>query len=293
MGKEVSVIYISAKQMIANGDIFGVRCDSAQNQMCSVLVKVNEFINTPNIKYAIEQGITRFNRLTDTYISSFVMQLPRRLLELFIMFFIVFYLFKDGKLLVDKLGEWLPIKKKYQEHIIQQFKDVMWAVVYGILVVAVSQGVLGGIGFFISGVILYKTTGIYSSILLGSPIFWGIMMALFAMIPVVGTWVVWLPVGFGLLATGISTNNPNMVGVSIGLLLYCLVIVSTIDNFLKPHIIGSRAKIHPAVVMLGIFGGLLTFGITGIFIGPIVLGILATFIKIYEKERNELVRILP
>lgn len=290
--REASVIYVSARQMIAQGDFFDVNCNPTNNKACSFLLKINEIINRPQVKFYIEQSINKLTLSLNNYFSSFVFTLPRRILDLFIMFFIVFYLFKDGKKLVEKICLWLPIKRRYQNHILQQFKDVIWAVVYGIILVAFIQGILGGIGFFVSGLILYKTAGIYSPILLGSPIVWGLMMALFAMIPLLGTPIIWLPVSLAMLARGVSENNTALIGISLGLLMYCTLIVSTIDNILKPHIIGNKAKLSPALIILGIFGGIFVFGTIGIFIGPLVLGILATFIKIYEKERNELLSIL-
>jgi predicted PurR-regulated permease PerM len=288
---EASLIYTSSKQMVESGRLFDIKCNPTENSICAFVLRINEIANQPNTKYYIQQSINKLTQSMNNYFTDVVFKLPRKILDLFIMFFLVFYLLKDGEKFVQKIGQWLPIKKRYQKHILLQFKEVMWAVVYGIILVAILQGFLGGIGFFVSGVVLYKTTGIYSSMLLGSPVMWGIFMALGAMIPFLGTPVVWLPVTFSLLITGILENNANMIGVGIGLLIYCVIIVSSIDNLIKPHIIGSRAKLHPALVVIGIFGGIFVFGIMGIFIGPLVLGILATFIKIYEKERNELLSV--
>jgi len=132
------------------------------------------------------------------------------------------------------------------------------------------QGVIGAIGFIIFGV--------------GSPIFWGMMMAIFALIPFLGTAIIWVPASLILLIKGFLSNNGWMIGKGIGLFLYGLLIVSTLDNIIKPKLIGHKGKIHPAVVLLGILGGLNLFGFIGIFIGPIILAVFIALSKVYSDE---------
>jgi len=188
------------------------------------------------------------------------------------MVFIMFFLLRDGKDIANKVKRLLPLKKHYQKRVFEKSKEVTFAVVYGHLSVALIQGALGGIGFLILGV--------------SSPLLWGLVMAFAALIPFVGTPLVWLPVALFRIFNGFSTGNNSLLLNGILLFLYGALIVSTIDNFLKPKIIGDKAEVHPILVLLGVLGGLKLFGIIGIVIGPVILAIFKIAIRIYEEERG-------
>jgi len=285
--KEATLTYVTINQMVARGSIINIDCDETKGALCALSLRIKNIVTKPRFRYYVDQSLNKIISFITDSASEILISLPRRFIDLFIVFFIVFYLFKDGKEIVSRFGELLPIKKHYKAHILQEFKEVMWGVMYGNVLVALIQGAVGGFGFFIFGLILNKFGGIYSPALLGSPIVWGLIMALFAMVPL-GTPVVWLPIALVQLLKGLFENNLWLVGTGIGLLIYGTFVISTIDNIIKPYVIGARSKVHPGLVILGIFGGLIVFGFVGLFVGPIVLGMLATFIRIYEKERHQL-----
>jgi predicted PurR-regulated permease PerM len=109
-------------------------------------------------------------------------------------------------------------------------------------------------------------------------------MAILALVPLFGTAFVWLPASIYLLVLGAAEADQTMVWRGIGLIIWGALVVSSIDNILKPKIIGDRAGIHPGLILVGALGGLATIGFIGFVIGPLILGLLKTFIDIYEKE---------
>jgi predicted PurR-regulated permease PerM len=145
---------------------------------------------------------------------------------------------------------------------------------YGNITIAIMQGILGAIGFMIFGV--------------PSPILWGFVMVLFALIPYFGTAVVWLPAALNLIFSGYLQNNSSLTTRGIFLIVYGVLVISSIDNILKPKLIGAKANVHPILVLIGVLGGLSLFGFVGLFLGPMMLALLMTFIDIYEEEKDEL-----
>lgn len=203
--------------------------------------------------------------------SSLLMSVPLIFLNLFITFFTIFYFLKGGEQFLTKVSHYLSMQKREYLHILSRGKEIVHGVVYGYLLVAFIQGVLGAVGFFVFGV--------------SSPLFWGVLMGLLALIPFLGTGIIWAPASIILFVEGISMNSSSLMLRGAGLFLYGLLIVSTIDNILKPKLIGEKAKIHPLIIMLGIFGGLLLFGPLGVIIGPLVLSFTYVVVDIYLSKK--------
>ena len=112
------------------------------------------------------------------------------------------------------------------------------------------------------------------------------LMAFAALIPFVGTPIIWLPAALYRFSNGLASGNNWKITSGIILFLYGALIISTIDNFLKPKIIGDKAEVHPILVLLGVLGGLKLFGIIGIIIGPVILAVFKMVVEIYEEERG-------
>ena len=102
-------------------------------------------------------------------------------------------------------------------------------------------------------------------------------MAILAILPIIGPYLVWIPIGVYLISTG------NVIP-GILLLVYGIVIISSIDNLIRPFIISARSKVHPAVILIGILGGLYFMGMVGIILGPLILSFLIEFFKIYKNQ---------
>jgi predicted PurR-regulated permease PerM len=182
----------------------------------------------------------------------------------------MFFLWRDWDRLIKKLHQLIHLRKHHEAHIMSKMNDMTYAIVYGNFIVALIQGAVGALGFMIFGV--------------PSPLVWGLVMAFFSLIHIIGTPVVWVPASLLLILDGISSASNNEIIRGVGLFLYGLIIISTIDNILKPKIIGGRGNIHPVLVLIGVLGGIGLFGLIGIIIGPLILGLFNVFIDIFEEE---------
>lgn len=182
------------------------------------------------------------------------------IVQAFFVLFTMYYLFKDGDKIVDKLPAALPLPKEQSEAIILRTKEVVSASVYGVVAIAAIQGFLGGVMFWILGV--------------PSPLLWAVLMGFVCMIPLAGSFLVWLPLAIYLMATGHWTK-------AIILIVWGGLVISTVDNVLRPKLVGGQTRLHELLVFFAVLGGISVFGILGIVLGPVVLaitlGLLHTF----------------
>ncbi|MEM2478850.1 MAG: AI-2E family transporter [Candidatus Pacearchaeota archaeon] len=189
------------------------------------------------------------------------------ILQLFVTFFVMFYFLRDGKELYTSLYELLPFDERIKKVFEKRSEEVTKGVIYGRIVLGMIQGLFAGIGFWIFGV--------------RQPLLFGLLATFFAIIPFIGAWLVWIPVGINLFF---------MVNwkLALGHLLYQFIITSNVDNLLAPLIVGKTGRMHNLAVLIGMIGGMLAFGIIGLFIGPLILEYFFLFIKVYrdylEKE---------
>jgi predicted PurR-regulated permease PerM len=267
-------VYVRAKQRILTGDFLDVSCPPGKDTfMCRMSNGIQDLVREPSIRSYLDTFTSKGTNFIIDKISDVVLSLPFIILNLFVTFFTVFYLLRDGGKLVDHIKNLLPIRQTHREHIFKKLKDAAHAVVYGSLLIAVIQGAVGGIGFWLFGV--------------SSPLLWGILMALFALVPFVGTAVIWLPAALIMIAAGSSEANPAIVWKGIALLVYGFFVISGIDNVLKPSLIGDRADVHPVLILIGVLGGITVFGVAGFIIGPLVLALFKVFLDIYKREYDE------
>lgn len=182
------------------------------------------------------------------------------IIKAFFVVFTMYYLFRDGERIVDKLPAALPLERQQSEAIISRTREVVSASVYGIVVIAAFQGLLGGLAFWVLGI--------------PSPLLWAVLMTFVCMIPVLGSFLVWAPLAIYLAATGHITK-------AILLVLWGALVISTIDNFLRPKWMKNQTRLHELLVFFSVLGGISVFGLLGIILGPVVLaitlGLLHTF----------------
>ena len=271
ISKEARTIYIFSRQKMIS-ESFITECQPADKSLCIINNYISEKADNPQLRYYFDTTVKEATtKITDT-ISNILFSIPIFILHLFIVLFVMFFLFKDGKIFVDKIERILPLKGKYRNHVFKKLNDMAYAVVYGSIIIAIIQGTLGGIGFLIFG--------------LPSPLLWGLIMIFTALIPYIGSSVIWFPASLILLFNGYVNMETTLVIKGILLMLYGIFVVGTIDNILKPKIIGNKGGLHPVLVLLGVVGGLNFLGFVGIIVGPIILAMLVTFIKIYEEEKK-------
>jgi len=257
--EEASVLFLSAKEQFNSGVL-----SHCSLEVCKV---VQQFVNEPTVQGYIDNMLHSAAVAVIEKGSAFLVAVPKVVLTLFVMFFTMFYFLKGGEEFLQKLNSYLRIHQKKYLLILQRLQDIVKGVVFGYVIVALMQGVIGGIGFFLFGV--------------SSPLFWGFVMALLALIPFLGTGFVWIPAAVYIIFQGVVTNSTWLIVKGVGLFVYGLVFVSTLDNFIRPKLISEKAKIHPVVVMIGIFGGMLFFGPIGLIVGPLVLCLTMVFLQVY------------
>jgi predicted PurR-regulated permease PerM len=270
--EDAQYLYIRTKQRILSGDVLGIECgNGVQTKLCKTSTFMQKYTQDPDVQFYLKDILSRTTTFIITKTSEFILSLPKILLQIFITFFMVFYLLKQGPELAEKIRKLIPLSPVHQGHVYKKMKDTAFAVIYGAIVIAMIQGALGGIGFWIVGI---KT-----------PLFWGIIMSIFALVPFVGTAVIWFPASLLLLLQGVSEGNVVLIWKAVGLFLYGAIFVGGIDNIIKPRIIGSKAGMHPVLVLLGVLGGFYLFGFAGFLIGPMIIAASVSFLDLYEKER--------
>jgi len=179
------------------------------------------------------------------------------------MFFMMYYIFIDIHYVIIRSTEYLPFSQIHAIWLIHEFEHISKAILLGQILVSSLQGLMGGLGFFIFG--------------LPDAVLWGIVMAVVSLVPLVGTSLVWLPAGVFLLAHNNYTHG-------IGLLLWGSIVVSHIDNFVRPKLGKKLGNINPIVMVLGAFAGLEFFGIAGVVVGPFLLAFFLLLVQVYRRE---------
>lgn len=166
-----------------------------------------------------------------------------------IMLYLLFFLLRDGNRLALRIGQATPLDDAHKRQLVDKFTTVIRATVKGNIVVAASQGALGGLIFWILGI--------------QGPVLWGVLMAFLSLLPAVGAGLIWLPVAIYFIATG---------GVWQGVILiaYGVFVIGLVDNVLRPILVGKDTKMPDYVVLISTLGGMALFGLTGFVIGPVI-----------------------
>ncbi len=188
------------------------------------------------------------------------------LVEFVMIVFSLFFMLRDADRFEAVLRGLLPLSRRQSDLLIGRTVEVVNASVIGVLAVAALQGALGGAMFAILG--------------LPSPILWGVVMAFFAMIPMIGAGAVWLPAALLLLVAG----EP---GKAIALCAVGALLIGTIDNFLRPYLVGGRTGLHELVVFFAVLGGLKFFGLVGLLVGPALFAVGWSLLVVFRESAQE------
>lgn len=184
------------------------------------------------------------------------------LLDLFVMLYAMFFFLVSGREILDRILYYLPLDPDDEARMIEKFVSVTRATIKGSLVIGIVQGGLAGAGFAVAGV--------------PSAAFWGTVMAVLSIIPAVGSGLVWVPAVVWLYAAG------EPVAAS-ALFVWCLVVVGTVDNFLRPWLVGKDTKMPDLLILVSTLGGLFLFGAVGFILGPVVAALFVTIWDIYGR----------
>jgi predicted PurR-regulated permease PerM len=186
--------------------------------------------------------------------------------NLFVMLYLLFFLLRDGKSLSEQAARALPLERRHTQRLLQQFATVVRATVKGNVVVALVQGTLGGLAFWVLGI--------------SGPLLWGALMALLSLLPAVGAAMVWGPVAVYLLSTG-------SIWPALGLTAWGVLVIGLVDNVLRPILVGKETRMPDYLVLIATLGGLAAFGLNGFVIGPVIAAIFLATWEIFAEVRRE------
>lgn len=235
--------------------------ESFRNSIFAQTMNLDKFLDQSQINKSIESISSGVFSL----IQAIYQNVIASAIWIFVMFFSLYYFLVESKAIMERIMYLSPLKDEYEKLLITKFKSMVRATLKGTIIVAFVQGILGGIMFAIAGV--------------PSFVIWGIIMTVLSMIPVLGSGFVWAPVGVIMLLTG-------NIWQGIFILAFGGLVISFIDNVLRPKLVGSDTEIHPLLVFFATLGGIISFGIIGFVVGPVVMALFLALWEIYGKEFN-------
>jgi predicted PurR-regulated permease PerM len=193
----------------------------------------------------------------------------RFVVDMFVMILTMFYLYRDGDHVVDRIRRTLPFDDDHSDRMIEESRELIFASVLSTLLTAALHGAVGAI--------VFRAVGLHE------PIFWGVMMAFLSIVPVVGSSLVWGPAAIVLLLRG-------HIGAGISVIVVCAGVIALVENIIRPWLISGRAHINPLIIFISILGGIGVFGPLGIVLGPVIVASATSVIDLYaypEPKRHE------
>ena len=227
-------------------DRFGLtNLAAVQEQLSAGLLKASQFLAAQ----AINIGQNTF---------AFV-------ISLFLMLYLLFFLLRDGDELSRRIKAAIPLRAEHQRALFEKFTVVIRATVKGNIVVAVLQGALGGLIFWVLGI--------------HAPLLWAVLMGFLSLLPAVGAGLVWLPVAIYFLATGAVWQGSVLIA-------YGVLVIGLVDNVMRPVLVGQDTKMPDYVVLISTLGGLAIFGVNGFVIGPVIAAMFMVTWDIFSESRR-------
>jgi len=181
---------------------------------------------------------------------------------LFAMLFALFFLMRDGDVIGRELRTLLPLPPAQSERVIRGTRNLVIASVGAGILVAIAQGTIGGVAFWLLG--------------LGAPAFWGVVMAFCSLIPVVGAALVWVPASLWLLLSG-------SIGKGIAMVVIGALGISMADNVLRPLLLSGSTQVNGLIIFFGLLGGVAAFGFIGLVLGPVILVVTGNLLRMFAR----------
>lgn len=201
-----------------------------------------------SIQEKVTQGAVEGGKFIATQAVSLGQNTAQLLIGLGVMLYVLFFLLRDGADLARHSKQLIPLSEEHKQHFVRKFATVIRATVKGNIVVAITQGALGGIMFWILGI--------------QGALLWGVVMTLLSLLPAVGAALIWSPVAVYFLATGAIVQG-------VVLTLFGVLVIGLIDNILRPVLVGKDTKLPDWIILVSTLGGLSVFGLNGFVIGPL------------------------
>ena len=231
--------------------------------------RIYEWLAERNIREdVVREFVTKNMEKVAGFIARQLGGLARNLVvfvfDLFVALLASFYLFRDGPQLMHRLRRALPLEEAYREGLFYITYNVLQASVFSGLVVAAVQGTVGGLIFWLFGI--------------KAALLWGVVMAFLSFLPIVGPWLIYVPAALYYLIIGEYLKAVILLALG-GL------VISMVDNVLRPILISGRAQLNGLLVFISILGGVAAFGVLGIVLGPILVALADAVVEAYTAER--------
>jgi predicted PurR-regulated permease PerM len=236
----------------------------AHSKIAHAIEKIQSYLGMETISNtdSLMENIRGTGKTVAHSLSAGIGNLAAMVINSVLMLFALFFFLKDGRIILSGIREYLPFSEDDKNRLMSKVRDMVISTVYGGVVIALLQGILGGIGFYFLGI--------------KSPVLWGCAMTIMSFLPLIGTFSIWGP------ATGYLFFEGDYVRAVI-LLLYGTLVITMVDNILRPIIISGRTKMPTLAVFFSVLGGIKFFGPIGFIMGPLVL---ALFVAVFEIFRH-------
>lgn len=267
----LAILIISAKQALdffRSAEVFLMKGDESIKRLVETINRVDDKIPFIDFEFKIEtlqELIFTYKGIVISFFSGKILGLLANLGSMlangFIFFLVLIYLFPERSNLLKKIRKLSPLPDRVDILFLERLSQMASSMIKGTVIVALIQGILGGISLLLVGIKAW--------------VFWALIMTLFSFIPI-GAGIIWGPTGIFLLASG-------RIWQGIFVLLWGAVVINSVDNILRPRLVGKETKMHPVLIFLSILGGLRLFGLFGFLYGPLIMVLLLTALEVYQE----------
>lgn len=228
-----------------------------------ILRWLSQYVNMDQLRsreYLVEQLQGRSDLIAGQTLG-FLGGVAGTVVQMVFVIFTMYYLFRDGDKIWTAVRDALPLNRDQATAIMTRTREVIGASVYGVFIIAIIQGALGGLAFWALG--------------LPSAMVWGVAMVFLSMIPMLGAFLVWVPAAIYLAVTGQYVK-------AIILVVWGTLVIGMVDNLLRPKLVGDRTRLHELLIFFAVLGGLQVFGVLGIVFGPVVLAVTMALMDVFR-----------
>jgi predicted PurR-regulated permease PerM len=222
---------------------------------------------TEDIIKKLGEVVGTVSRFLLASLSSVTVMTVNFILLGFIFLYTMFFFLMDGEKVLNKILYYLPLEDREERRLLDRFTSVTRATLKGTAIIGLLQGVLAGLAFWVVGI--------------PQAVFWGTIMTVLSIIPGIGSGLIWLPAAIIIAVKGEYIN-------AAGLVIFCGLVVGSLDNLLRPRLVGKDTQMHELLIFFGTMGGLIMFGIIGFIIGPIIAALFVTLWEMYGEVFKEM-----
>ena len=265
LGGELAKTYKTVSTLVEeDGSLQAGLSDSPVLSLMRDQLREYERLTDTNVKAMVADNVKEIGKWVLSEGTVVAQNVVVGLFQIILMMVCIFYFFQEGERVVGWIENALPLTQRQQRIVFQRFDEVVTASVEGNTIVALLEGTVGGLAFWITG--------------LPTPALWGAIMGLLAYVPAVGASLVWVPGAFYLWFIGAYWK--------MGIVCIAGGIIAVIDQVLRTILVGDRSKLHPLLVFFSVLGGIRVFGILGIVAGPLIVAIGRAMLDIYRLEQT-------